>query len=71
MNLNHALIEPQALNLMLREQNLVVLDASYGMGGTPPRNTWKAMRIGNAQFFDIDTVADPLSRRAATGTPTR
>jgi thiosulfate/3-mercaptopyruvate sulfurtransferase len=61
MNLNHALIEPLALNLMLREENLVVLDATYGMGGTPPRNAWKAMRIGNAQFFDIDVVADPLS----------
>ena len=61
MNLNHALIEPLALNLMLREQNLVVLDATYGMGGTPPRTAWKALRIGNAQFFDIDAVADPLS----------
>lgn len=58
MNLNNAVIDPRALHLMLREENLTVLDASYGMGGAPPRLYWQNARIGNAQFFDIDAVAD-------------
>lgn len=61
MTLNHALIEPAALHTMLSEDNLVILDASYGMGGVPPRLYWENARIGNAAFFDIDDIADRAS----------
>ncbi|MBU0800099.1 MAG: sulfurtransferase, partial [Alphaproteobacteria bacterium] len=62
MSLLHALIEPSALHFILPHDDVVVLDGSYGVSGGQgsPQDFWRGMRIGNAQFFDIDKVADPL-----------
>lgn len=53
-----ALIEAKALNEILDQVKL--LDASYG--GPNPQANYAASHIGDAQFFDIDMVADPLAR---------
>lgn len=58
-----ALIEPEDLAQALRDRNpanIRLLDASFGMPGTPthPHQLYRRQRIGNAAFFDIDIIAD-------------
>ncbi len=49
-------------------QPIALLDASYGSGygGHAPRQVFAALRIGNAQYFDIDEIADPETPLAHT-----
>ncbi len=57
------LISAPALAGLLKSSGtpIALLDASYGagFGGHPPRSVFEALRIGNAQYFDIDEIADP------------
>lgn len=56
------LISPNELNQLLSDKtpNIAVLDASYGMGagGLSPETVFQQLRISDAQFFDIDAIAD-------------
>lgn len=67
------LISPAGLAELLAAPSgpISLLDASYGQGfaGHPPRAVFEALRIGDAQFFDIDEVADPASPLAHTLPP--
>jgi thiosulfate/3-mercaptopyruvate sulfurtransferase len=57
------LIEPTALNDLIGQPHVRLLDASYAIstaGGTP-FDAWLGARIDHAQFFDIDAVADRKS----------
>lgn len=60
--LQSALISPAELNDLLQNtpEQVAVLDASYaiGAGNLPPEAVFQQMRIGPAQFFDIDEIAD-------------
>lgn len=53
-----ALIEPSALHAI--QDQVKILDATYGAPNA--KGAYEAEHIGNAQFFDIDYVADPLAR---------
>lgn len=57
-----ALVSPAELAALIKEQpdRIRILDASYsiGVGGLAPDVVFSQMRIGAAQFFDIDAVAD-------------
>lgn len=57
-----ALISPMQLSILLAEhpEKIRILDASYGIGvrGMSPEAVFPQMRIGSAQYFDIDAVAD-------------
>lgn len=59
------LITPKELADLLAERPGAVklLDASYaiGVGGISPESVFQQMRIGEAQFFDIDAIADTSS----------
>ena len=64
------LITPVELAQLLAQARtpLVLLDASYGSGygGHPPKAVFEALRIGDAQYFDIDEIADPTAPFAHT-----
>ncbi len=64
------LISPDELAQLLAAPDgpITLLDASYGygFGGPPPRAVFEALRIGDAQYFDIDEIADPASPLAHT-----
>lgn len=57
-----ALIEYEELNRLLSEnaEDLVLLDATFVLPNTPidPNLIFQNKRIGHAQFFDIDKIAD-------------
>ena len=57
-----ALITPQKLHELIEHspEKVVILDASYAIGaaGLAPETVFQQARIGQAQFFDIDAVAD-------------
>jgi thiosulfate/3-mercaptopyruvate sulfurtransferase len=56
------LISPSDLQLLIKSHpdRVALLDASYAVGanGLAPDTVFQQMRIGNAQYFDIDAVAD-------------
>ncbi len=60
--MNNALITPAELKRLLEsgDEKISLLDATYaiGMGGHAPHDIFLHMRIGQAQFFDIDAIAD-------------
>jgi thiosulfate/3-mercaptopyruvate sulfurtransferase len=60
--MTHALITPAELAAHIHD--VKILDASYGVLDAP--GAFTAAHIGDAQFFDIDTVADPAARYAHT-----
>jgi thiosulfate/3-mercaptopyruvate sulfurtransferase len=65
------LITPADLAGILGEPGtmpVTLLDASYGSGygGHAPKAVFEAFRIGDAQYFDIDQVADPEAPFAHT-----
>lgn len=57
-----ALISPAELHSLLQKPDakVIVLDATYAIGanGLAPETVFQQMRIGLAQFFDIDAIAD-------------
>lgn len=59
---NKALISATDLNRLLQDHpdHVAVLDASYSVGanGLSPETVFQQLRIGNAQAFDIDAIAD-------------
>jgi thiosulfate/3-mercaptopyruvate sulfurtransferase len=64
------LITPTELSRLLTDsgQPVALLDASYGSGygGHPSETVFNAFRIGDAQYFDIDQIADPDAPLAHT-----
>lgn len=56
------LISPDELDTLLHSpaEKIVLIDASYAIGATglDPETVFNQMRIGQAQFFDIDRIAD-------------
>lgn len=61
------LVEPEALAKELEENpdGLKILDASYSLSNIPDDDVAKE-HIGNAIFFDIDEIADPVAPLAHT-----
>lgn len=62
IQVSEAIISPNTLAQLLEQHpdNVRILDASYGMGagGLSPEIVFQQMRISNAQYFDIDAIAD-------------
>lgn len=58
-----ALLSYEQVNALMGQDNVVLLDATFVLPNTPvdPYLFYKNKRIGNAQFFDVDEVADKTS----------
>lgn len=56
-----ALLTPQEAFTLMSDHHICVLDATYGIPGYPASAIagMERGRLAGAQFFDIDTVADP------------